>query len=420
MTDQEIVSPLVERILELSGRPEEEAKKELWARHNAFQPTEKIPVSLTFENIPDLQWDMMFGRDHLRCQGEVARYIEFYLKKRIWIAESVPDDHVVWKAISIPAVYTRHHQNWGVDLAWRSTGTPLSSKSIVAPFQKEIELSKLRGPQTEVNESETSARLSEALELVGGRLAVHANYETLGESPYEFAVRMRGLQQILFDVYDCPDQVHRMMEFITQSIIADDMRRERHGWINCPVDPSGRYQMVPTYRQIATYLLPDFCSRSPQVRDERAYVSAQSASGLGPTMYEEFVHQYNCRISELYPTKTVYYHGCECLDQKLDIIATLPNLGRHHVSAWSSVALAAKKYQGSVILEVTSHPNLIATGATRQEMKKEMAVRVREAAGHPIDLSITDVYNLGGDPGLLRTWAEAAQDVASAQGLSWQ
>lgn len=414
MTDQEILSPLVERILELSGRPEEEAKKDLWARHNALQSTEKIPVSLTFEGIPELQWDLMFGRGHLRCQGEVARYLEFYVKKRIWMAENVPDDRVVWKAVSLPAIYTRHHHDWGVDLVWRSTGAELSSKSIVAPFAADIEMSKLRRPETDVDEAATSARLSEARELLAGRLEVHAEYETLGESPFEFAVRLRGIQQILFDVYDCPDQVHSMMEFITQAIIADHQRREQRGWINCPVDPSGRYQMVPTFRQISTYLLPDFGSRPPQVSDERAYVSAQSASGLGPAMYAEFVHPYDCRISELYPAKSVYYHGCECLNQKLDIISTLPNLGRHHVSAWSSVALAAKKYQGAVNLEVTSHPNLIAMGATRQEMKKEMADRAREAAGHPIDLSITDVYNLGGDPLLLRTWAEAAQDVACA------
>jgi len=413
MTDQEILIPLVERILELSSRPEEEAKKELWARHNAFQPTEKIPVSLTFEGIPDLQWDLMFGRGHLQCQGELARYIEFYLKKRIWIAENVPDDHVVWKAVSIPAVYTRHHQDWGVDLVWRSTGSALSSKSIVAPFEKDIELSKLRVPQTDVDEAGTSFRLSEAQELVAGRLAVYAEYQTLGESPYEFAVRLRGIEQILYDVYDCPGGVHGMMEFIAQAIVADHRRRELHGWINCPADPSGQYQMVPTFRQIATYLLPDFGSRAPQLKDERAYVSAQSASELSPAMYAEFVHPYDCRISKLYPAKSVYYHGCECLDQKLDIIATLPNLGRHHVSAWSSVALAAKKYQGSTILEVTSHPNLIAMGATRQEMKKEMTVRAREAAGYPIDLSITDIYHLGGGPELLRTWAEAAQDVAS-------
>ena len=428
MLDQEILKPLVDRILELSDRPGEETKKELWARHNALQPTGKIPVSLTFENIPDRQWDLMFGEDHLQCEAEdeygiishgdlggmaaqsLAREIEFYLKKVIWMADNVPDDHVVWPAVPIPAVFTENHHCWGVNLGW-NTGGDFGSAAIIAPFPDEVDWSKLRTPQTRVDEVATSTRLTRASALIGGRLAVYPQYQTLGESPFEWIVRMRGMERIYFDVHDHPELVHAMMEFVTRSIIADHKRREEHGWINCPPDPSGRYQMVPTFRQIAAYLPPDFAERKLSLIDERPYVSAQSSFGLGPKMYEEFVHYYNCRIADLYTAKTVYYHGCECLDQKLDIIATLPNLGRHHVSAWSSVALAAHKYQGSVILEVITHPNCIALGATREEMKKEMKGLVHAADGHPMNLSITDIYNLGGNPDILRIWAEAAQEA---------
>ena len=99
--------------------------------------------------------------------------------------------------------------------------------------------------------------------------------------------------------------------------IADHRQREARCWLNCPPDRSGRYQMVPTFRHIAAYLPSGFDMRSPVVSNEWAYVSAQSAFGLGPGMYEEFVHRYHCRIAELFTGKTVYYHGCECLDQKL-------------------------------------------------------------------------------------------------------
>ena len=413
MHNREILAPLVDRIVELADHPAEKHKKELWSQHNALQPTSKIPVSLTFENIPDRQWDLMFGRDHLQCQEELARYLEFYLKKRIWMAVNVPDDHVVWSAVSIPAVYTQNHQHWGVDLAWQSTDDELGSESIIAPFANKIEMSILCAPQTEVDEAATSTRLAEASELVGGRLIVFPAYETLRQQPYEFAVCLRGLERLFLDVYDNPELVHALMEFITRSIIAGLKRREACGWLNCPPDPSGHYQMVPTFRHIAAYLPPDFAERKPLARDEWAYVSAQSAFGLGPAMYEEFVHRYNCRIAELFTAKTVYYHACECLDQKLDIIATLPNLRRQHVSAWSSVALAARKYQGSVNLEVTTHPNLVALGLTLEEMKNVMKRLVQEADGHPMNLSITDIYNLGGNPDSLRLWAEAAQEAVS-------
>ena len=42
MTDKELIKPLVDRILELAARPDEERKKLLWAKHNALQKTDKI------------------------------------------------------------------------------------------------------------------------------------------------------------------------------------------------------------------------------------------------------------------------------------------------------------------------------------------------------------------------------------------
>jgi hypothetical protein len=393
----------------------------LWARYNAHRPrgeVGKIPVSLTFENIPDRQWDLVFGPGHLRCQRDLARDVEFYLKRRIWVAENVPDDHVVWPALPVPAVYTPQHHQWGVELAWVHTADELGSTAIVAPFAGEnaIDLSRLRRPRTAVEEAATADRLAQVAALTGGRLAVYPVYETLGEGPFEFVVQLRGMEQIFYDVYDRPAQIHALMEFVTQAILADHERRQERGWINCPSEPTGCYQMVPTFRQIATYLPPDFAERPPRLSDERAYVHAQSAFGLGPAMYEEFVHPYNSRIAALFAPKTVYYHGCENLDQKLDVIATLPNLGRHHVSPWSSVALAAETYQGAVNLEVITHPNLIARGFPKERMKAEMQRLVEAAEGHPMDLSITDIHSLGDNPDSLRIWAEAAQEVVQQRG----
>ena len=413
MSDSEILRPLVDGIVALSQRPGEDEKKKLWARHNALLPTGKIPVCVTYEGIPGPQWDVVFGRDHLRCEGGLARQIEFDLKRRVWAAENVPDDHVVWPAVLVPAVQASAY-DWGVELAWRRSDAELGAKQIVAPFADGVDLSKLRAPRTEVDEEATSARLGEVSRLLGGRLAVCPQYPTLGQSPFEYAVRMRGMERIFLDLYDAPEAVHGMMDFITGAMVEDHRRREEREWVNCPVDPSSRYQMVPRWRHIAACLRHDF--DKPLLRDEWVYVSAQSASGLGPAMYDEFVHRYNCRVAKLYSGGTVYYHGCECLDQKLDIIATLPNLRRHHVSPWSSVRLAAEKYRGSVLLEVHAHPGKVFFGATRDEMRKEVTGLVAAAGGHPVCLNLSDIHSVGGNPGTLRIWAEVAQEAAARKG----
>ncbi len=411
MSDQEIIRPLVDRIIELSRRPQEQFKKELWGRHNALAPTGKIPACVTFEGIPSPQWDLVFGGNHLRCKSSLARYIEFYIKRRVWMAENVSDDHVIWAALPVPGVLAGQY-DWGVRLQWRRPDAPLGARQVIAPFKDKIALSRLRPPRTELDESATAARLDEASELMDGGLAVYPLYPALGNSPFEYAARMRGMGRLFLDVYDCPQTVHGMMDFITGAMIADHERREERGWINCPVDPSGRYQMVPIFRHIAAYLPADFSQRRPLLADEWAYISAQSASEFGPDTYEEFVHRYGARIAGLFANKTVYYHGCECLDQKLDVLATLPNLRRHHVSPWSSVRLAAERYQGLVNLEVHVHPSRVLLGGSPDDMKTELEGLLAEAGGHPLSLNLSDIHSLGGNPDTLHVWAEIAQELA--------
>ena len=413
MTDKEILKPLVDKVLDLSSRQREQYKKELWAKFNALQPVDKIPVCVTFEGIPPSQWDLMFGANHLRCKNSLARQLEFDLKKRTWAAAHIPDDHVLWPAVFVSAAAPSY--DWGVPIHWHGSDDPLGAKAIVPPFADKIDLSKLRQPVTQIDEDATRYRVSEISDLVGGRLPVHARYPRLTDAPFDIAVELRGLQNILLDAYDAPELLHGLMDFVTNAIIADHQHREQCGWINAPADPSGTYQMIPIWRHIGAYLPEGFAQRKPQVADEWAYISAQTSSGLGPDMYEQFVNGYNSRIAALYTNKTVYYHGCECLDQKLDSIARLPNLRRHHVSPWSSVKLAARKFQGSVVLEVHVHPTEVVFSESPDEMRGEIARLIKDAEGHAMCLNLSDVHSLAGNPATLKYWAQAAQEVLESQ-----
>jgi len=45
-------------------------------------------------------------------------------------------------------------------------------------------------------------------------------------------------------------------------------------------------------------------------------------------------------------------------------------------------------------------------------MKEEVQRLVRAAEGLPLDLNLSDIHSVNGDPRLLTQWAEAAQEVA--------
>jgi hypothetical protein len=410
MKDQEVLKPIVDRILSLSERPGEQEKKALWADHQALKGTDRIPVCVYWEGIPKPQWDLMFGKDHLQCETETGREIEFYLKRVIWMAENVPDDHIVWPAVFIHSPM-RWNQDWGVNLGWKHADEELGAKAIIAPFDDGIDLDRLKMPLWVVDEDKLKEKVECANKLVQERLQVEVFYENLGFSPYDTASQMRGLEKILFDFYDQPEVLHGLMNHITTACQAHHAQREKQGWINFHPSADKRYQMYYCFRIHCAHLPAKYTADNPvpKLIYEWPYVSAQTSSGLGPDMYREFVHNYNVKLAEPFINKTVYYHGCECLDQKVEIIKELPNLRRHHVSPWSSVEKAVEVLQGKVIMEVHSHPGKVFFGWNEDDMRKEIRGLIEKAQGHPMDLNLSDIHSVNGNPKTLGIWAKVAR-----------
>jgi len=415
VNDKQIIAPLVNEILALANDKKQEYKKKLWAGHQALKKTDKIPVCVYYEGIPDTHWKLMLGANFLKCKDRFARGLESGLRKRLWIANNVPDDHIVWPELTVSAMY-KTPISWGVDLKWEgsehSEDTDLEAKRIIAIFGDGIDVSKLNFTDQVVDNDATNTRKEQAADLVDNRLSVNVNYASTGFIPFDLAVRMCGIENMLYNVIDAPDKVHALMDYITSAFEKNHINRNTTGAINCRPDRTGAYA-INNMRVHSAYLAPDFKDRKPNLTDEWVYISAQTSSGLSPTMYNEFVHQYNCRLAKYFTNKTVYYHGCECLDKKVDIISTLPNLRRFHVSPWSTVKVAAEKFGDKVVLETHAHPGKVFFGYTKDDMKKEVQAIVDTAGTTNIDINLSDIHSINNNPQLLIQWAEAAQEVSN-------
>ena len=202
--DRDALEPLVDRTLRAAGLSIQEERKRLWADHQALRPTTKIPVCVYYEGIPAPQWEAMLGRDPLACRGELARSIELDLRRTLWMAEHVPDDHIVWPSIVVDAVKTRA-EDWGVPLSWEGShpgiDDPLEARRIVAPLADGIRVDRLAFSDIEVDPAGTRQRAEAARELTGGRLAVHVRWPDLGHSPFDIAARLCGLEALVDVVY---------------------------------------------------------------------------------------------------------------------------------------------------------------------------------------------------------------------------
>ena len=196
------------------------------------------------------------------------------------------------------------------------------------------------------------------------------------------------------------------MTFLARSHLEHHKRREREGRINCHRE--GEYARVG----FRVHCWQPGPAGEPKLADEWAYVSAQTSSGLGPRQYEELVQPSSEALAAPFAKRTVYYHGCECLDGKIDAIARTPNLRRFHVSPWSSVEVARRKLRGTIVCEVHSNPSEVFFGATREDVRRSLRRLVDAGEGMPMDLNLSDIHSVNGRPELLTMWAEEAQEVS--------
>ncbi len=407
--DHGVLEALVDRTLQAAGLPVQEERKRLWADHQALRPTAKIPVCVYYEGIPGPQWEAMLGPAPLACRGELARSIELDLRRQLWMADHVPDDHIVWPSIVVDAARVRS-EDWGIPLAWEGShpgvDDPLEARRIVAPLADGIRLDRLAFSDIEVDTAGTRRRAEEARELTGGRLSVHVRWPDLGHSPFDIAARLCGLEALLMWCVECPELVGELMDFLSRSHLAHHERREREGRINCFRE--GEFARVG----FRVHCWRPAEAGRPRLADEWAYVSAQTSSGLGPRQYETLVQSSNAALAGPFTNRTVYYHGCECLDGKIDSIARIPNLRRFHVSPWSSVAVARNRFRGTVVCEVHANPSEVFFGAARDDIRRRLRGLVDAGEGMPMDLNLSDIHSVNGRPELLTAWAEEAQEAS--------
>jgi hypothetical protein len=326
-----------------------------------------------------------------------------HLRHRLWRAEHIPDDTPLDPTLvlgALPALAP--DELWGVPLAFESTGQPGGAYKPVPPLQDPADIARLRAPTFRFDPKVITLQTEQVRELIGGAFPLVFRADALHNGPFEWAVRLRGMDNLLLDCYDRPEWLKELMAFLQGAIVEYHRQREAAGFVH-----------VPTER--ALHSPWDDCPPGEEGRLSRGwgYLHAQSAASYGPRTYAEFVQPYNLDIARLFGK--VYYHGCEDLTQKVTIIRDLPNLREFHVSPWSQVAPIARALPDEVVLEVHSHPTNVLFLWDAGEMREELLGLARAAGDHPFNLKLCDIQTINADGGrALSTWSRVAKEIAAS------
>ncbi len=393
-----LIRDLADQVLEVWQSERIQRRRRMWARYIRGEKVDKVPVVVFLIWGDRALWEEILPDDPVSTDPLEAN-IELQLKQKLWKWRTIPDDDLIrpWVGLPLPRPADAGPL-WGVELPLERRAERGSSRPVPV-FKTLDDVKRLRAPRFRWDESERREFLGRARALLGGKLPIFFHSNEMGESPFEHARRMCGMEALFLGVIDRPGFVHAVMEFVTDAMVRYHREREEAGfvsaegsWRRCKV----RWDEVPGD------------GLRLRLRDVWAYVSAQSAAPLSPAQYAEFLQPYHERVAEIFGQ--VYYHGCEDLTHKTDVITSLPNLRRFHVSPWTDLVAAARKLGRRFIIEKHVHSPNVLFAFTPEETRRELRRALDTAGDLLMEIHLSDISTIEGEPDRLRRWAIIAQE----------
>ena len=400
-SDRQVLRKLAGRAAELAAREEEQEKQTLWRKHNALEAVRPLVFC-----DPENGWNEIIPSESLECQGEIAREWEIYLRKEIFWGEKMRDDRVI-----IPHFKVRHiasESGWGVDIR-RIGGSSGGSYIVDAPIKTPDDISRLKFPEITVDWDATNQLLELADNVFGDLMPVKLHTDwwwTLGLT-YEL-MHLRGLEQMMIDMVEAPDNIHKMMRILRDGTIAKLDYLETNGLL-C-LNNDGDYVGSGGFGWSNELPQPDF---SGQVRtiDMWGFAESQETVSVSPTMFEEFVFQYQLPILSRFGLNC--YGCCEPLDTRIHIIKRIPRLRRVSVSPWSNVETMAEALGDKYIFSMKPNPaDLAAPTFDENRIREGLRRALEKTRGCRVEIIMKDCHTINHDPNRVIIWTQIALEEA--------
>ncbi len=399
--DRAILGDLASRVAELAARPVEDAKRDLWYRHNALEATRPVIFC-----DPENGWNEIIRPADLACEGELARSWEMRLRKEIWWGEVMRDDRVIEPVFDVAHVYTE--SDWGMQET-RIGGQDGGSYTWDAPLKDYADLDRLRFPRITVDAAATERSLALAEEAVGHALTVWLKtvwWWTLGMT--WTLINLRGLTQVMLDMSDHPDELHRLMAFLRDGHLARLDYLESEGLLSLNND--GTYVGSGGFGW--THELPQ-ADHQGRVRtmDMWGFAESQETVHVSPRMFAEFVFPYQEPLLARFGLNC--YGCCEPLDKRWHIVERFPRLRRISVSAWADPAAMAELLGDRYIYSYKPTPaDLAMPSFDAERIRAGLREVMRITRDCRLEVIMKDNHTIGNDPSRVVNWVRIAREEA--------
>ena len=389
-----LVEP-AKKYMEYASLPVMKEREKLWYAHNALH-AERPPVVMelnTFKN------DML---PPFRCRGPEAQAMESYFQNAIVNHELIDDDKVIspYYTVSHCIGVRQFDLNIKIEHAADSSGRSLGYKWEHPIHDLKEDFHLLRPSVYWVDRERTQALKTFAEEILGDIMPVRVKNTSLHWfiNPTARVVSLMGMEKMMYSMVDYPEEMHTLMDFIRDDMLAYAKWQEREGLLT--LNNGNDYMGSGSYCFTNELPRKDWKPGDPVTcKDIWMHANSQESVGISPDMFGEFF--FPCYEALTREFGLLYYGCCEPVHEVWGpYISKLANLRKVSVSPWCDEEYMGEALRGSsVIYSRKPSPNFIGVGTEfdAEGFEKYIAKTLKAARGCHLEFIFRDIYTVSGD-----------------------
>ena len=401
--ERETLRRLAGQVADLASRPIEAEKRDLWRRHNALEATRPVIFC-----DPENGWNEIILPEQLECRGQLGRWWEMHLRKEIYWGVHMGDDYPIEPTFDVFHVHSGGLEEWGLKETIIG-GDHGGSYRWDAPIKSEDDLARLHYPKVQVDREATQHLVELAQAILGDLLTVRVRTNWWWSLGMTMRVAfLRGLTQMMYDLVDNPDLIHRLMTMMRDGTLALLDRLEEEDLLSLNND--GSYVGSGGLGWSTELPAPDFGGKV-RLRDMWGFAESQETVGISPQMFAEFVFPYQLPVLERFGLNC--YGCCEPLDSRWHIVMQIPRLRRVSVSAWANVPRMAERLGDAYVFSWKPNPAALATDTLDEDrIRSGLRKTFAETRGCRLEAIMKDNHTIGGNPQNVIRWCQIAREEA--------
>ena len=402
--DVQILRELAEKYMSYAALPVQDVKRKMWIAHNARNSVKPMVL------IDQMPWNELDVDGSLVCQvsDPYFRGVEYNLRCLIYKWEHLPVDMVLNPYIVLPRIYS--DTGFGLSISAerinRDKTSDVFAYRFVNQFENPEDIEKIKDPVINVDLVREKEIFDCAAEIFDGIAPIKPGGVILHLGLWDFITQCMGIDVCYIEMVERPEMMHAIMERLTDVTIK---RIERFNKLGLYDINSNLCHCSHTF---STELPSASCDPAhPTTKDGWAFGLAQLMSSVSPAMTEEFEVPYMQRLFPYFGA--IYYGCCEMLDDRLDILAKMPNIRKISCSPWSNREHFAETLPKKYIMSNKPNPALLAGDtfdeeAVRADLRR--TIRAAKQNGVCLEMILKDISTVRYDPKRLWRWAEIARE----------